>query len=84
MKAILTLLLFITINSYSQRQMHIVYQDCSMIVITNDTTIAKTLANSSELVEYSPGWSTNYNDCVHMYWFAIESKETIIKQLNEL
>ena len=83
MKAILTLLLFITINSYSQN-MHIVYQDCSMIVITNDTTIAKTLANNSELMEYSSGWSTNYNDCVYMYWFAIESKETIIKQLNEL
>lgn len=83
MKAILTLLLFITMNSYSQN-MHIVYQDCSMIVITNDTTIAKTLATNSELMEYSPGWSTNYNDCVHMYWFAIESKETIIKQLNEL
>ena len=38
----------------------------------------------AELMEYSPGWSTNYNDCVYMYWFAIESKETIIKQLNEL
>jgi hypothetical protein len=83
MKAILTLLLFITINSYSQN-MHIVYQECSMIVITNDTTIAKQLDNNSELMEYSPGWSTNYNDCVYMYWFAIESKETIIKQLNEL
>lgn len=83
MKKILTLLLFITINSYSQN-MHIVYQDCSMIVITNDTTIAKTLANHSDLIEYSPGWSTNYSDCVYMYWFAIESKETIIKQLNEL
>ena len=84
MKVILTLLLFITINSYSQKNMHIVYQECSMIVITNDTIIAKQLDNSSELMEYSPGWSTNYNDCVYMYWFAIESKETIIKQLNEL
>jgi len=55
-----------------------------MIVITNDTIVAKQLDNSGELMEYSPGWSTNYSDCVHMYWFAIESKETIIKQLNEL
>ena len=84
MKAILTLLLFITINSYSQRSMHIVYQECSMIVITNDTIVAKKLDNCGELMEYSPGWCTTYSDCVHMYWFAIESKETIIKQLNEL
>ena len=83
MKKILTLLLFITINSYSQN-MHIVYQDCSMIVITNDTTIAKTLATNSELMEYSPGWSTNYGRNVHMYWFAIENKKTILKQLREL
>jgi len=83
MKAILTLLLFITINSYSQR-LYIVYQECSMIVITNDSTISRELSKHDELQVYSPGWSTSYNDNVNMYWFAIENKETIIKQLNEL
>ena len=84
MKAILTLLLFITINSYSQKQMHIVYQDCVMIVITTDTIVAKTLDKREDLLEYSPGWSTNYGRNVHMYWFAIENKKTILKQLKEL
>ena len=83
MKAILTLLLFITINSYSQK-LYIVYQECSMIVITNDTIVSRELIKHDELQEYSPGWSTNYNDNVNMYWFAIESKETIIEKLNEL
>jgi hypothetical protein len=55
-----------------------------MIVITTDTIVSRELIKHNELQEYSPGWSTNYNDCVNMYWFAIESKETIIKQLNEL
>jgi len=84
MKAILTLLLFITINSYSQRNMHIVYQDCVMIVITTDTLVAKTLDKREDLLEYSPGWSTNYRKNVHMYWFAIENKEKILKQLRKL
>lgn len=84
MKAILTLLLFITINSYSQRNIHIVYQDCVMIVITTDTLVAKTLDKREDLLEYSPGWSTNYGRSVHMYWFAIENKETILKQLRKL
>jgi len=84
MKAILTLLLFITINSYSQRQMHIVYQDCVMIIITVDTTIANSLHKHNDLLEYSPGWSSNYKQPIHMYWFAIENKNKIIKQLNEL
>ena len=83
MKAILTLLLFITINSYSQKA-HIVYQNCVMIVITNDTIVAKQLDSHDKLLEYSPGWSTKYNDCVHMYWFAIENKDSILKQLSEL
>ena len=83
MKAILTLLLFITINSYSQK-LYIVYQECSMIVITNDTIVSRELIKHDELMEYSPGWSTNYNDNVNMYWFAIENKETILKQLDEL
>jgi hypothetical protein len=55
-----------------------------MIVITNDSTISRKLIKHDELQVYSPGWSTSYNDNVNMYWFAIESKETIIKQLNEL
>jgi hypothetical protein len=55
-----------------------------MIVITNDTIVAKQLDSHDELLEYSPGWSTKYNDCVHMYWFAIENKDSILKQLNEL
>ena len=84
MKAILTLLLFITINSYSQRNIHIVYQDCVMIVITTDTLVAKTLDKREDLLEYSPGWSTNYGKSVHMYWFAIENKEKILKQLIKL
>ncbi len=82
MKAILTLLLFITINSYSQK-LYIVYQECSMIVITNDTIVSRKLIKHNELQEYSSGWSTGYNN-VNMYWFAIESKETVLKQLNEL
>ena len=84
MKTILTLLLFITINSYSQRNIHIVYQDCVMIVITTDTLVARTLDKREDLLEYSPGWSTNYVRNVHMYWFAIENKKTIHKQLREL
>ena len=83
MKTILTLLLFITINSYSQK-VHIVYQECTMIVITNDTILSKKLNNYSELLEYSPGWSTNYSDCVHMYWFAIENKQLILQKLFNL
>ena len=83
MKAILTLLLFITINSYSQK-MHIVYQDCVMIVITNDTTISKTLDKRNDLLEYSPGWSGKYNEPVHMYWFAIENKSKVLKELMKL
>ena len=84
MKTILTLLLFITINSYSQRNIHIVYQDCVMIVITTDTLVARTLDKREDLLEYSPGWSTNYGRNVHKYWFAIENKKTILKQLREL
>ena len=83
MKKILTLLLFITINSYSQK-VHIVYQECTMIVITNDTILSKKLNNYSELLEYSPGWSTNYSDCVYMYWFAIENKQLILQKLFNL
>jgi hypothetical protein len=83
MKAILILLLFITINSYSQR-LYVVYQDCAMIVITTDSTISRKLIKHDKLQEYSPGWSTNYSDNVNMYWFAIENKETILKQLDEL
>jgi hypothetical protein len=55
-----------------------------MIVITNDTLVARTLDKRKDLIEYSPGWSTNYGRSVHMYWFAIENKKTILKQLNEL
>lgn len=83
MKTILTLLLFITINSYSQK-LYIVYQECAIIVITNDTIISRKLIKHDELLEFSPGWSTSYNDSVNMYWFAIENKETILKQLEEL
>lgn len=83
MKKILTLLLFITINSYSQN-MHIVYQDCSMIVITNNDKVATALNKSEDLLEYSPGWSTNYKSNVHMFWFAIENKKKILNLLKEL
>jgi hypothetical protein len=55
-----------------------------MIVITNDTIVSRELIKHDKLQEYSPGWSTNYSDNVNMYWFAIENKETILKQLDEL
>jgi hypothetical protein len=55
-----------------------------MIVITNDTIISRKLIKHDELLEFSPGWSTSCNDSVNMYWFAIENKETILKQLDEL
>jgi hypothetical protein len=55
-----------------------------MIVITTDTLVARTLDKREDLLEYSPGWSTNYGKSVHMYWFAIENKEKILKQLRKL
>jgi hypothetical protein len=55
-----------------------------MIVITTDTLVARTLDKRKDLIEYSPGWNTNYSRNVHMYWFAIENKEKILKQLRKL
>jgi hypothetical protein len=55
-----------------------------MIVITNDTTISKTLDKRDDLLEYSPGWSGKYNEPVHMYWFAIENKSKVLKELMKL